>query len=97
MPYVFRWNNRSEYNNIYELQAKVWVAELNGKYADLGRTWVTIYEDKKNERQITYSLTDASNLTTAHDFPNTTDGVHYRFRYKHLTVYKHIAVISLQM
>ena len=62
------------------MQAKVWKIRKNGKYADLQGTWVSIYEDHKNERQITYSLTERSNLTDGSVFANITNDIFYTFR-----------------
>ena len=78
---LYRWNNGSEYRNTYELQAKVWVTESNGKYADMGGNWVTIYQDLLNERQITFSLTDGNNATDVERrLENVTNDVFYKFR-----------------
>ena len=82
-----RWNNRSEYHNTYQLQAKVWIAESNGKYADLAGNWVTIYQDLMNERQITFSLMDERNLTSGSRFENITNDVFYTFRVRSINKY----------
>ena len=57
------------------------MTKSNGKYADVGGEWVTIYQDLLNERQITFSLTDGSNNTNLEPgFGNVTDDVFYTFR-----------------